>query len=234
MSISLGTKRKSNDSRNEDNKRVCHNNVEPRNLCDLWRQDETGNVTEEDTNNAPVSSSHANAPQEQISTTSNIGATTTPESTTTYNRQTNRGNLMDANQRANIEEYIEGDWDHFYANESDIPFDENELADRLKKNTKPDNNLPTPWVLPDFLADKMKLEDATNKTGTPTRSRLILCPWNDDKELGVIRGELGEVAWKICASGAKTLTPYGRTDLWMSSGNIDTYIRTLSCISNPE
>ena len=96
---------------------------------------------------------------------------------------------MDANQKANIEEYIEGDWDHFYANESDIPFDENELADRLKRNTKPDDNLPTPRVLSDFLADKMKLGDATNETGTPTWSRLILRPWNDDKELGVIRDQ---------------------------------------------
>ena len=160
--------------------------TQPRNLCDLRRQDGTGNATEDETGNTPTSDSHTNATPEQIPNASNTEAATTSATAITNNRETataNRGTLIDANQRTNIEEYIKGDSDHFYANKSDIPFDENELAERLKRNTNPKYNLPTPRVLPDFLADKMKLEDATNETGTPTKSRLVLRPWNDDKEL---------------------------------------------------
>merc|ERR1712212_799630 len=64
MSITPGTKRKSNDSGNDDNKRTRHNDTEPRNLCDLRRQDETGNATEDGTNDTPTSNSHNNATPE--------------------------------------------------------------------------------------------------------------------------------------------------------------------------
>ena len=65
---------------------------------------------------------------------------------------------------------------YFYIPYSDIPFNEEELVQKLKENTDPEDPKPKPITLPEHIKNKINLIDEKVDPETNSPSKLVLRP----------------------------------------------------------